>query len=90
LILTGVAGAIAPNTPKFPCQGMETYPHVVGSINGAQLPVDRFRANQRSIEGSLTLYRLAASGILHSTLAITRSRRSIEYAFIPSIMPSNR
>jgi hypothetical protein len=42
--------------------------------------------------GSLTLYRLAASGILHSplsTLATTRSRRSVEYAFIPLIMPSN-
>ena len=59
--------------------------------SAAQLPVVRFRANQRSIEGSLTLYRRAASGILHSplsTLANTRSRRSIEYAFIPLIMPS--
>ncbi len=61
--------------------------------NGAQLPVDRFRANQRSMVGSLTLYRLAAPGILHSPLSIletTRSRRSIEYACIPPIMPSNR
>jgi hypothetical protein len=59
--------------------------------NGAQVPVFRWRANQRSIDGSLTLYRRAASGILHSplsTLAITRARRSVEYAFIPPIMPS--
>ena len=59
--------------------------------SGAQVPINRFRANQRSIVGSLTLYRLAAAGILHSplsTLATTRSRRSIEYAFIPLIMPS--
>jgi len=64
-------------------------PPLCGSA--AQLPVVRFRANQRSIDGSLTLYRRAAAGILHSplsTLAITRSRRSIEYAFIPPIMPS--
>ena len=49
--------------------------------NGAQLPVFRYWANQRSIDGSLTLYRRAASGILLSplsTLAITRSRRSVE------------
>jgi hypothetical protein len=42
--------------------------------------------------GSLTLYRLAAAGILHSplsTLDITRSLRSMEYAFMPLIMPSN-
>jgi len=61
--------------------------------NDAHCPVDRCRANQRSIDGSLTLYRLAASEILHSplsTLEITRSRRSFEYAFIPPIMPSNR
>ncbi len=61
--------------------------------SGALLPVLRFRANQRSREGSLTLYRRAAAGILHSplsTLAITRSRRSVEYAFMPPIMPSNR
>jgi hypothetical protein len=60
--------------------------------NGAQLPVFRFRATQRSMLGSLTLYRRAAAGILHSplsTLATTRSRRSVEYAFMPPIMPSN-
>ena len=60
--------------------------------NGAQLPVARCRANQRSIDGSLTLYRRAASGILLSplsTVLTTRSRRSVEYAFIPSIMPSS-
>jgi hypothetical protein len=59
--------------------------------SGAHIPVRRFRATQRSIVGSLTLYRLAAAGILHSllsTLATTRSRRSFEYAFIPPIMPS--
>jgi hypothetical protein len=58
---------------------------------GAQLPLFRYRATQRSMDGSLTLYRRAASGILHSplsTLATTRSRRSVEYAFIPHIMPS--
>ena len=60
--------------------------------NGAQLPVFRYLANQRSMVGSLTLYRRAACGMLHSllsTLATTRSRRSVEYAFIPTIMPSN-
>jgi len=49
--------------------------------SGAQLSVARFRANQRSTDGSLILYRLAASGILHSplsTLNTTRSRRSVE------------
>src|SRR5512133_402496 len=59
--------------------------------NGAQLPVFRYRPNQRSSEGSLTLYRCAASGILHSplsTLFTARSRRSIEYAFMLPIMPS--
>ena len=61
--------------------------------SGALLPVVRFRANQRSIDGSLILYRRAAAGILHSPfsiLATTRSRRSVEYAFISPIMPSNR
>ena len=60
--------------------------------SGAHVPMERFRANQRSMVGSLTLYRLAAAGILHSplsTLATARSRRSTEYAFIPLIMPSN-
>ena len=60
--------------------------------NGAQLPVARCRASQRSIDGSLTLYRRAASGILQSPLSTAftiRWRRSVEYAFIPSIMPSN-
>jgi hypothetical protein len=60
--------------------------------SGAHVPVRRFRATQRSMVGSLTLYRLAAAGILHSplsTLNVTRSRRSMEYAFIPLIMPSN-
>jgi hypothetical protein len=52
----------------------------------AQLSVFRCRANQRSIDGLLTLYRLAAYGVLLSTLSITRSRK---YAFIPPIMPSN-
>jgi hypothetical protein len=59
---------------------------------GAQLPVFRYCANQRSRLGWLTLYRLAACGMLHSplsTLSIARSRRSGEYAFIPPIMPSN-
>jgi len=49
--------------------------------SGAQLPVARFRANQRSTDGSLTWYRLAAAGIVHfprSTLETTRSRRSVE------------
>ena len=60
--------------------------------SAAQVPISRWRANQRSMEGSLTLYRLAACGMLHSplsTLATTRSRRSFEYAFILPIMPSN-
>jgi len=60
--------------------------------SGAQLPVFRYFANQRSRDGSLTLYRLAACGMLHSplsTLSIARSRRSLEYAFMPLIMPSN-
>jgi hypothetical protein len=61
--------------------------------NGATSPVLRFRANHRSIVGSLTLYRRAAAGMLHSpfsTLATTRSRRSIEYARIPLFIPSTR
>lgn len=59
--------------------------------SGAQLPVFRYFANQRSMVGSLTLYRRAACGMLHSplsTLATIRSRRSVEYALIPTIMPS--
>jgi hypothetical protein len=58
---------------------------------GAQLPVARFRANHRSIEGSLTWYRCAAAEIVQlwrSILETTRSRRSVEYGFIPPIMPS--
>jgi hypothetical protein len=55
---------------------------------GAHLPVFRWRANQRSNYSSLTLYRRAASGMLHSllpTLSIARSGRSVEYTFMPKL-----
>ena len=58
---------------------------------GAQLPVARLRASQRSTEGSLTWNRSAAAEIVNlprSTLATTRWRRSVEYGCIRSILPS--